>query len=78
MGTHHKKKDGSNSNSSRTSPSKLEDTEFVRNGLLSSNSGDFDEGLQPSFFPFFLAGNWIDYFCTRALIYTKFTQLGYK
>jgi hypothetical protein len=53
MGTHHKRKDGSNSNSSRTSPSKLEDTEFVRNGLLSSNSGDFDEGLQPSFFPLF-------------------------
>lgn len=43
---HHKKKDGSNSNSSRTSPSKLEDSEFVRNSLLlATESGDFeDEG----------------------------------
>ncbi|KAE7996149.1 hypothetical protein FH972_000896 [Carpinus fangiana] len=48
MGPHHKKKDGSNSNSSRTSPSKLEDTEFVRNGLLASNNGDFDEVTSPT------------------------------
>ncbi|KAF5736354.1 hypothetical protein HS088_TW14G00496 [Tripterygium wilfordii] len=40
---HHRKKDGSNSNSSRTSPTKLEDAEFVKNSLLASNSGDFDE-----------------------------------
>jgi hypothetical protein len=47
MGPHHKKKDGSNSNSARTSPSKLGDTEFVKNSLLDSNNGDFDEeGLQ--------------------------------
>ena len=44
IGAHHqKKKGGSNSNSSRTSPSKLEDTEFVKNSLLATNSGDFDE-----------------------------------
>lgn len=40
---HHKKKDGSNSNSSRSSPSKLEDSEFVRNSLLATESGNFDE-----------------------------------
>uniref|UniRef100_A0A166IKP6 Remorin C-terminal domain-containing protein n=1 Tax=Daucus carota subsp. sativus TaxID=79200 RepID=A0A166IKP6_DAUCS len=39
---HQRKKDGSNSNSSRTSPSKLEDSEFVNNSLLAS-SVDFDE-----------------------------------
>ncbi|XP_021763833.1 uncharacterized protein LOC110728506 [Chenopodium quinoa] len=33
-----KKKDGSNCNSSRTSPSRLEDSEFVNNNLLSSNN----------------------------------------
>ncbi|KAJ4829028.1 hypothetical protein Tsubulata_047734 [Turnera subulata] len=44
MGPHHnRKKDGSNSNSARTSPSKLEDHEFVKNSLLTSNSGDFGE-----------------------------------
>ncbi|GFY88827.1 remorin family protein [Actinidia rufa] len=44
IGAHHqRKKDGSNRNSSRTSPSKLEDTEFVKNSLLATNSGDFDE-----------------------------------
>ncbi|WCJ33495.1 Remorin family protein [Euphorbia peplus] len=39
MGPHHsRKKDGSNSNSSRTSPSRLDDdTEFVKNSLLDSN-----------------------------------------
>ncbi|XP_012446757.1 uncharacterized protein LOC105770207 [Gossypium raimondii] len=39
---HHRKKDGSNSNSSRTSPSRIEDAEFV-NSLLTSNNEDFDE-----------------------------------
>ncbi|PSS04919.1 Serine/arginine-rich splicing factor like [Actinidia chinensis var. chinensis] len=44
VGPHHqKKKDGSNSNSSRTSPTKLEDAEFVKNSLLATNSRDFDE-----------------------------------
>ncbi|KAL5773967.1 hypothetical protein ACOSP7_011524 [Xanthoceras sorbifolium] len=44
IGPHHnRKKDGSNSNSSRTSPSKLDDYEFVRNSLLASKNGDFDE-----------------------------------
>lgn len=38
MGPHHnRKKDGSNSNSSRTSPSRLDDAEFVNNSLLASN-----------------------------------------
>ncbi|XP_015583181.1 uncharacterized protein LOC8276587 isoform X2 [Ricinus communis] len=38
LGPHHnRKKDGSNCNSSRTSPSRLEDTEFVKNSLLASN-----------------------------------------
>ncbi|KAM1004506.1 hypothetical protein ACFX2I_004670 [Malus domestica] len=37
---HHKKKDGSNSNSSRTSPSKLDDSEFVKNSLLDPMNGD--------------------------------------
>ncbi|XP_031405505.1 uncharacterized protein LOC116214262 isoform X2 [Punica granatum] len=40
---HHKKKDGSNSNSARTSPSKLEDSEFVKNSLLASTNPDFGE-----------------------------------
>ncbi|XP_022720244.1 uncharacterized protein LOC111278071 isoform X2 [Durio zibethinus] len=39
---HHRKKDGSNSNSSRTSPSRIEDSEFV-DSLLASKNGDFDE-----------------------------------
>ncbi|XP_052179369.1 uncharacterized protein LOC127792809 [Diospyros lotus] len=44
IGPHNqRKKGGSNSNSSRTSPSKLEDSEFVKNSLLATNSGDFDE-----------------------------------
>ncbi|KAK1378403.1 Carboxy-terminal region remorin [Heracleum sosnowskyi] len=38
---HQKKKEGSNTNSSRTSPSKLEDAEFVRNSLLASDLEDF-------------------------------------
>ncbi|KAL0398299.1 UNVERIFIED_CONTAM: hypothetical protein Sradi_2173200 [Sesamum radiatum] len=44
IGAHHqKKKDGSNSNSSRTSPSRLEDSEFVKNSLLAAPNGDFGE-----------------------------------
>ncbi|GAV83828.1 Remorin_C domain-containing protein [Cephalotus follicularis] len=43
IGPHNKKKDGSNNNSSRTSPSRLEDSEFVNNSLLASNDGDLDE-----------------------------------
>lgn len=39
-----RKKEGSNTNSSRTSPSKLEDTEFVRNSLLASDLEDFYQG----------------------------------
>ncbi|KAG8385249.1 hypothetical protein BUALT_Bualt03G0022400 [Buddleja alternifolia] len=36
-----KKKGGSNSNSSRTSPSRLDDSEFVNNSLLEAQSTDF-------------------------------------
>ncbi|KAK4254582.1 hypothetical protein QN277_009943 [Acacia crassicarpa] len=39
---HHKKKEGSNCNSSRTSPSRLEDAEFV-NSLLASKSDSLDD-----------------------------------
>ncbi|KAJ1392433.1 Remorin, C-terminal [Sesbania bispinosa] len=39
---HHRKKDGSNSNSSRTSPSRVEDAEFV-NSLLASKSDNLDD-----------------------------------
>ncbi|XP_076902851.1 uncharacterized protein LOC143557733 [Bidens hawaiensis] len=38
-----KKDGGSKTNSARTSPAKLEDTEFVNSSLLSSNSGVFDD-----------------------------------
>lgn len=38
-----KRKEGSNCNSSRTSPARLEDSEFVKNSLLASNSEDFDD-----------------------------------
>jgi hypothetical protein len=40
---HHRHKDGSNGKSSRTSPSKLEGTEFFNDNLFASNSGDFRE-----------------------------------
>ncbi|CAA3025796.1 uncharacterized protein LOC111412248 isoform X1 [Olea europaea var. sylvestris] len=44
MGPHHqRKKDGSNTDSSRTSPAKLEDSEFVKNRLLTTRSGDFED-----------------------------------
>jgi hypothetical protein len=55
---HHRKKDGSNSNSSRTSPSKLQDNEFVKNSLLASDFGDFgEEGWynSPSSLDYFLS-----------------------
>lgn len=43
LGSHHlRKKDGSNSNSSRTSPSRIEDAEFV-NSLLASKDGNLDD-----------------------------------
>ncbi|KAL8461003.1 hypothetical protein ACS0TY_032477 [Phlomoides rotata] len=51
IGPHHqKKKDGSNSNSSRTSPSRLEDSEFVKNSLLATQNGDEDSSEQASNF----------------------------
>ncbi|KAK9267889.1 hypothetical protein L1049_010326 [Liquidambar formosana] len=44
IGPHHqRKKDGSNSNSSRTSPSKVGDAEFVKNSLLAQENEDFYE-----------------------------------
>lgn len=44
IGSHNQKKtDGSNCDSSRTSPSKLEDTEFVKNSLLAPDDDDFGE-----------------------------------
>ncbi|KAI3455968.1 hypothetical protein Pfo_012631 [Paulownia fortunei] len=49
VGSHHqKKKDGSNSNSSRTSPARLEDSEFVKNSLLAAQNGDFGEEASSS------------------------------
>lgn len=46
IGPHNqRKKEGSNSNSSRTSPARLEDSEFVKNSLLATQSGDFDEEI---------------------------------
>ncbi|KAE8696331.1 putative Auxin response factor [Hibiscus syriacus] len=48
MGPHHlRKKDGSNGNSSRTSPSRIEDSEFV-NSLLASKNEHFDEQVKVS------------------------------
>ena len=59
MGPHHqRKKDGSNNNSSRTSPVRMDDAEFA-NSLLASKSGDFDEeGLLVSLFSPFFALNY--------------------
>ncbi|TKY59839.1 Remorin protein [Spatholobus suberectus] len=49
LGPHHnRKKDGSNSNSSRTSPSRLEDAEFVNSLLASKNDNLDDEVTSPS------------------------------
>lgn len=45
---HHKKKDGSNCNSSRTSPSRLEDAEFVDSLLASKTDSLNDEAISPS------------------------------
>ncbi|KAK8581054.1 hypothetical protein V6N13_144101 [Hibiscus sabdariffa] len=42
MGPHHHRKDGSTNNSSRTSPSRINDAEFV-DSLLASKNEDFDE-----------------------------------
>ncbi|XP_030480977.2 uncharacterized protein LOC115697942 isoform X1 [Cannabis sativa] len=49
MGAHNhlRKKDGSNSNSSRTSPAKLADSDFVKNSLLDTSTGD-EEVTSPS------------------------------
>ncbi|CAI9783464.1 unnamed protein product [Fraxinus pennsylvanica] len=44
MGPHHQReKGGSNSNSSRTSPARIEDSEFLKNRLLATRSGCFEE-----------------------------------
>ncbi|KAL2473826.1 Remorin family protein [Forsythia ovata] len=44
MGPHHqKKKEESNCSSSRTSPARLEDSKLVKNSLLATQSGDFDD-----------------------------------
>ncbi|XP_043699559.1 uncharacterized protein LOC122650264 [Telopea speciosissima] len=44
IGPHHQKiKDGTNNNSLRTSPARLDDAEFVKNSLLASNNGEFDD-----------------------------------
>ncbi|XP_043688105.1 uncharacterized protein LOC122639341 isoform X2 [Telopea speciosissima] len=45
LGPHHqKRKDGTNNNSPRTSPARLDDdAEFVKNSLLASKNGDFDD-----------------------------------
>ncbi|XP_042489837.1 uncharacterized protein LOC122069809 isoform X2 [Macadamia integrifolia] len=41
--SHQKKKDGTNNNSSRTSPARLDDdAEFLKNNLLATKNGDFD------------------------------------
>ncbi|KAJ7968997.1 Remorin [Quillaja saponaria] len=40
---HHRKNDGSNSNSSRTSPSKVEDAKFLKNSLLAFENENLDE-----------------------------------
>lgn len=40
---HHRKKDGSNSNSARTSPSRLDDAEFMKNSLLASETDNTDD-----------------------------------
>ncbi|KAK4751168.1 hypothetical protein SAY87_004650 [Trapa incisa] len=44
MGPHnHNKKEASNSSSARTSPSRLEDSEFVKNSLLASENPEFND-----------------------------------
>ncbi|KAE9601087.1 putative remorin [Lupinus albus] len=49
MGPHnHRKKDGSNSNSSRTSPSRIEDAESVNSLLSTENDNLHDEVTSPS------------------------------
>lgn len=61
IGAHHqKKKDGSNSNSSRTSPSRLEDSEFVNNSLLATQNGDSSEQGLMIFPPFSFYSNYFN------------------
>lgn len=44
LGPHHQKgKEGGGSNSSRTSPSKLEDAEYAKSSLLAAQNSDFNE-----------------------------------
>lgn len=40
---HHRGKEGGGSNSSRTSPSKVEDAEYAKSSLLAAQNGDFNE-----------------------------------
>ncbi|KAI4372067.1 hypothetical protein MLD38_010349 [Melastoma candidum] len=52
MGSHNLRREGSRCNSSRTSPSKLDDSDFVRSGLLSSDDSELkkrvgDAGTAP-------------------------------
>lgn len=42
---HHRNKDGSNSNYSTTSPSRIEDAEFVNSLLTSTDEDSGEEGL---------------------------------
>ncbi|CAA2967750.1 Hypothetical predicted protein [Olea europaea subsp. europaea] len=52
MGPHHQREKGeSNSNSSRTSPARMEDSEFLKNRLLATRSGDFEEEAPASEVP---------------------------
>lgn len=72
MGPLHRKKDGSNSNSSRTSPSRIEDAEFV-NSLLASKSGEFyEEGLLVSLLFFIIITFILVFFCAVKLVISFF------
>lgn len=77
IGPHnHKKKEGSNSNSARTSPSKLEDSEFVKNSLLASKNPEFDdEGLYFSSSPSFHSFHVAIWLCFSLLIRTSTWQV---
>ncbi|KAI4368075.1 hypothetical protein MLD38_016678 [Melastoma candidum] len=44
MGSHNLRKEGSRGNSTRTSPSKLDDSDFVRSGLLSAEDSELRDG----------------------------------
>ncbi|CAA3025925.1 Hypothetical predicted protein [Olea europaea subsp. europaea] len=54
---HQKKKEESNCGSSRTSPARLEDSKLVKNSLLATQSGDFDEEACSLEVPPFKYGN---------------------